>query len=183
MGCGGEGESSSWQDGNVAGTSRPVRRVIYPANSPPAQQVMWEFEGDHPGHWVPYDMEISACLEQAQLAGQQMLDMNTLFQLPYSIHFTTMQQVSWHSTPLPTAANVALEWQHVTTSLSRQQARWHFTLLHTTANVALEWQHVTIRQQSKWHFTPLHTAANVALAACHSQATGKLALHTLTYNS
>ena len=115
---------------------------------------MWEFEGDHPGHWVPYDMEISACLEQAQLAGQQMLDMNTLFQLPYSIHFTTMQQVSWHFTPLPATANVALEWQHVTT-----------------------------RQQERWHFTPLHTAANVALAACHNQATGKLALHTLTYSS
>ncbi|KAK7088132.1 hypothetical protein V1264_022084 [Littorina saxatilis] len=75
------------------GTSRPLRRVIYPEHSPPAQQVMWEFEGDQAGQWVPYDMEISHCLEHAHQGGHKMLDMHSLFQIPYSVHFTTMQQV------------------------------------------------------------------------------------------
>lgn len=127
---------------------------------------MWEFEGDHPGHWVPYDMEISACLEQAQLAGQQMLDMNTLFQLPYSIHFTTMQQVSWHFTPLPTTTNVALAACHN----------------QTTGKVALHTLTYTHQATGKVVCHTL-TTANVPLAAHHNQATGKVAHHTLTYSS
>ncbi|XP_076434703.1 uncharacterized protein LOC143274697 isoform X2 [Babylonia areolata] len=85
--------SSMCQIRKGTGTSRPVRRAIYPGSSPAAQQVMWEYEGDAAGQWVPYDMEISSCLEHAQHSGQQMLDMSAIFNLPYSVHFTTMQQV------------------------------------------------------------------------------------------
>ncbi|KAL8604678.1 hypothetical protein ACOMHN_013458 [Nucella lapillus] len=111
------------------GTSRPVRRVIYPWSSPAAQQVTWEYEGDQAGQWVAYDLEISACLEQAQQTQQQMLDMSTLFNLPYSVHFTTMQQVRINTgrtrkirrsplqTPYPSAAKSPRCYSKLTTIL------------------------------------------------------------------
>jgi hypothetical protein len=67
---------------------------LYAGSAIAVQSIKWEYEGDTSGQWVPYDIDISACFEEAFSCGQQMLDLNSLFQLPYSIHFTTMQQVS-----------------------------------------------------------------------------------------
>lgn len=55
---------------------------------------MWQWEGDNPGTWHTYDMDISGVLENAFSQGQTTVDLSALpFCLPYKICLNTMSQI------------------------------------------------------------------------------------------
>ncbi|KAJ8312025.1 hypothetical protein KUTeg_009398 [Tegillarca granosa] len=78
------------------GTARPIRRSLYPSDSPPGKGVVWQWEGDIKGQWHTYDMEVACVIEDyfsqnAQSPGS--LDLSkTSVGLPYIIDFNHMVQ-------------------------------------------------------------------------------------------
>ena len=77
-----------------AGSSRPVRRQVYPPDSPPAVGVMWQWSGDTVGHFHPYSIEVSALLEKGHRCGASSVDLNRHpFYLPYVVRLSDMMQV------------------------------------------------------------------------------------------
>ncbi|XP_046336568.1 E3 ubiquitin-protein ligase DTX1-like [Haliotis rufescens] len=77
-----------------SGTTRPVRRKIYPQVSHSANQIAWQWSGDTPGSWNTYDFDVAGVVEDYYSRGQKILDLSaTLLQLPYYINLSAMQQV------------------------------------------------------------------------------------------
>ena len=77
-----------------AGSSRPVRRLEFPPDSPLAAGVMWQWEGDSAGEWHPYGTEVASLLEKAHRCGASSVDLSRHpFYLPYVVHLSSMVQI------------------------------------------------------------------------------------------
>jgi len=77
-----------------AGSCRPVRRQQYPADSPPALRVLWQWQGDAMGQWHLYTVEVASLLEKAYRCGVAVVDLSQhSHSLPYVVHLASMTQV------------------------------------------------------------------------------------------
>ncbi|KAB7495093.1 putative E3 ubiquitin-protein ligase DTX2 [Armadillidium nasatum] len=75
------------------GSYVPVRRSLYPQNSPAGQGAVWQWAGDNAGDWHTYDMCVQCVLEKAWVTGIQTIDMDETFPLcPYVINFCNLNQ-------------------------------------------------------------------------------------------
>ncbi|KAL3856849.1 hypothetical protein ACJMK2_011560 [Sinanodonta woodiana] len=76
------------------GTFRKVKRNVYPPNTPVAQGIFWQWEGDIPGCWQDYDVELGTYIEDCYAKGHKCFNLqNAVFRFPYQIDFVKMQQI------------------------------------------------------------------------------------------
>lgn len=76
-----------------------MRRTIVPSSSPIAKGIIWQWEGDIPGTWCDFDLEVIEYLDTCFLQGQQIvLDLSvSKFRLPYYIDLGKMTQTRIHT--------------------------------------------------------------------------------------
>lgn len=78
-----------------SGTNRAIRRKTYGGDTSVAQGISWQWEGDIPGQWHWYDVDIATELEKAHQTGQTSINLSA-YQLPYTVNFMTMSQTRHH---------------------------------------------------------------------------------------
>ncbi|OWF48702.1 E3 ubiquitin-protein ligase DTX4 [Mizuhopecten yessoensis] len=78
------------------GTPRPVRRMLYPPDSPWGRGSLWQWEGDTAGEWHTYDADVARVIDDFFLQtgqGSTILDLtHSSLNLPYQINFSNMTQ-------------------------------------------------------------------------------------------
>lgn len=82
----------------VTGTQRPVRRRVLPSHSPIARGITWQWEGDIPGSWNDFDVDVAEFIDDCYLKKQTMIDLkSSKFALPYVIDLSKMTQTRTHT--------------------------------------------------------------------------------------
>ncbi|XP_060064588.1 E3 ubiquitin-protein ligase DTX4-like [Ylistrum balloti] len=77
------------------GTPRPVRRMLYPPDSPWGRGTLWQWEGDTAGEWHTYDADVARVIDDffLQKGRSNILDLtHSSLNLPYQVNFSKMTQ-------------------------------------------------------------------------------------------
>ncbi|XP_069134982.1 LOW QUALITY PROTEIN: E3 ubiquitin-protein ligase DTX4-like [Argopecten irradians] len=77
------------------GTPRPVRRMLYPPDSPWGRGSLWQWEGDTAGEWHTYDADVARVIDDffLQQGRSNILDLTqSTLNLPYQVNFGNMTQ-------------------------------------------------------------------------------------------
>ena len=80
------------------GVVSPVRRLVFPASSAAGNRTSWQWNANtiNKPYWLPYAADVVECIERAfQTSMRRPLNLSSQFpDFDYSVHFTTMTQVS-----------------------------------------------------------------------------------------
>ncbi|XP_052802499.1 E3 ubiquitin-protein ligase DTX1-like [Mya arenaria] len=110
------------------GTQRAMRRSIVPSTSPIAKGITWQWEGDVPGSWCHFDLEVAEYLDECFVKNPRVfIDLrSTKFRLPYHIDLANMTQTRIHTGRVRklqrvfTSRNYPLDGPQVVTAVKRQ---------------------------------------------------------------
>lgn len=73
---------------------RPVRRTIFPPNSPAALGIMWQWQGDGYNEWHAYDVDVAGIIEDAHQQQKPNINLQyTTAAIPYTVDFNQMTQI------------------------------------------------------------------------------------------
>ncbi|XP_036369369.1 E3 ubiquitin-protein ligase DTX4 [Octopus sinensis] len=77
------------------GTSRPIRRQLYPRDNPAGKGIVWQWEADQPGNWQMFDMITLCLIESSWLQGLQSVDLSKSpnICMPYFLDLASMKQI------------------------------------------------------------------------------------------
>ena len=80
------------------GTTRAVRRTLYPSTSPVAHGITWQWEADVAGKWNDFDLDVASYLEECMNKNVLQVDLNSSkFMLPYYIDLKNLTQTRLHT--------------------------------------------------------------------------------------
>jgi len=83
---------------SFSGTQRHVRRRVLPSSSPIAKGITWQWEGDTPGAWIDFDVDVAEYIEDCFHKRLMLIDLSTSpFRLPYHLDILQMIQKRIHT--------------------------------------------------------------------------------------